>query len=174
MVGTVVQVNLKPEVEGEHGLPKLPVESARLSRGGLTGDYNRFRHEERHDDPEMAILLLSIETIEQLRTEGWPVRPGDLGENLTVRGLAPDEMAPGRRLDVGSAILEVTKPCTPCDNLFLLPYVGRRRGPEFVRTMLDRRGWYARVLQEGNVRPGDAIASVPSHGAPSGNSPDSM
>lgn len=166
MVGKVVRVNLKPKVEGEHGLPKHPVETAWLGRDGLTGDFNRFRHEERHDDPEMAVLLLPLETIDQLRDEGWPVRPGDLGENLTVQGLPANAWGAGRRFEVGSAILEVTKPCTPCDNLLLLPYVGQERGAEFLRTMLDRRGWYARVVREGSVRAGDPIAAMPSPGLP--------
>jgi hypothetical protein len=30
-------------------------------------------------------------------------------------------------------------------------YVGEARGPEFIRTLHGRRGWYARVIQEGTV-----------------------
>lgn len=51
----------------------------------------------------------------------------------------------------------ITRPCDPCSNLYLLPYVGERRGPEFMKTMLQRRGWYARVLTPGRVRRGDPI-----------------
>ena len=85
------------------------------------------------------------------------MRPGDLGENITSQGIPYDDFAPGRRFRVGPAVLEVTKACTPCDNLFLLPYVGSERGPAFLRAALDRRGWYAKVVVEGRVRTGDPI-----------------
>jgi MOSC domain-containing protein YiiM len=155
--GRVRQVNRKSEVPGEHGLPKIPVPSARFTVRGVDGDFNRFRHEEKHDDPAMAVLIMPLEMIEELGREGWPVRPGDLGENVTSEGIAYDAFAPGRRFWIGDAHVEISKPCTPCDNLYLLPYVGPERGPDFLRTTLGRRGWYARVLREGTVRPGDPI-----------------
>jgi MOSC domain-containing protein YiiM len=46
----------------------------------------------------------------------------------------------------------VSKACDPCTILYNLPYVGVERGPEFLRVMQGRRGWYARVLQGGTVR----------------------
>ncbi len=157
----VVRVNVKPEADHEHGLPKAAVERAEFTVHGVTGDFNRYRHEEKRDDPAMAVLLVPIETIEELNREGWPVAPGDLGENVTTAGILPEALAAGRRLRVGPVTLEISKPCTPCDNLYLLPYVGSDRGAEFLRTMLDRRGWYARVVVGGPVRPGDPISLVP-------------
>jgi MOSC domain-containing protein YiiM len=127
---------------------------------GLEGDYNVYRHDISRDDPAMAVLIVPKETIEELGREGWPVRPGDLGENVTSTGIPYTEFVPGRRFRVGGTLLEISKPCTPCDNLFLLPYVGAERGPEFLKATLDRRGWYARVLEEGTVRTGDAILPV--------------
>jgi len=155
--GRVLQLNRKPHVPGQHGLPKVPTSHVRITTAGIEGDFNLFRHEEKHDDPDMAILILPRETIEQLNREGWPVRPGDLGENVTTEGLPYDAFAPGRRVRIGESLLEISKPCTPCDNLYLLPYVGTRRGPDFLKTTLDRRGWYARVVREGAVRTGDPI-----------------
>jgi MOSC domain-containing protein YiiM len=38
-----------------------------------------------------------------------------------------------------------------------LPYIGDERGQEFMKTIKDRRGWYARVLEEGVVQSGDQI-----------------
>ncbi len=157
-VGRVVSLHVKAEVPGEHGLPKPEVPSVRFTAEGAVGDFNRFRHEERHDDPRMAILLFPIETIEELNREGWPVRPGDVGENVTTAGIPYAAFAVGSRWRMGEAHVEISKPCDPCDNLFLLPYVGRERGPEFLRTMLGRRGWYGRVVGEGPVRTGDPIA----------------
>jgi len=158
--GRVFDLHLKASVPGEHGLPKPSVPTAQLSRAGVAGDFNKYRHEEKHDDPEMALLILPRETLEQLRREGWPVRSGDLGENITTEGIPYEEFGPGRRFRAGAAIFVISKPCTPCDNLYALPYVGASRGPDFLRTMLDRRGWYARVEREGLVRKGDSIEPV--------------
>jgi len=160
VTGRVFELHRKAEVAGEHGLPKPSVAEAFVSRAGLVGDFNRFRHEEKKDDPAMAVLLVPRETLAQLSREGWPVRPGDLGENLTTEGIAYDAFVAGRRFRAGEVVLEVSKACTPCDNLFLLPYVGPARGAEFLKVMLDRRGWYARVLREGRVRAGDSIESA--------------
>jgi MOSC domain-containing protein YiiM len=155
--GRVAGLHVKAEVPSERGLPKPPVDAVRVLRSGLAGDFNRFRHEERHDDERMAVLFIPEETLGELNREGWPVRPGDLGENVLTSGVPYDAFVPGYAVHLGEAVLEVTKPCTPCDNLYLLPYVGPTRGPEFLKTMLDRRGWYARVVREGTVRRGDPI-----------------
>ncbi|HXW66539.1 MAG TPA: MOSC domain-containing protein [Thermoplasmata archaeon] len=155
--GRVFQLNRKSEVPGERGLPKRPVPEARFTAAGVEGDFNVYRHEVSHDDPAMAILIVPLETLQQLGREGWPVRPGDLGENVTSAEIPYDAIGPGDVFRIGGAVVEISKPCTPCDNLFQLPYVGERRGPEFLRVMLDRRGWYARVLEEGVVRVRDPI-----------------
>ena len=155
--GRVLQLNRKSQTPGERGLPKVPVDEARVTLAGVEGDFNVYRHEVSHDDPAMAVLVVPFETLQELNREGWPVRPGDLGENITSVGVGYQEFAPGRRFRVGRALLEVTKPCTPCDNLYGLPYVGAARGPEFLRVTLGRRGWYAKVLEEGRVRTDDPI-----------------
>lgn len=158
--GRVFELHRKPHVAGEHGLRKPSVGEAFVSRGGLEGDFNLYRHEEKADDPAMALLIVPRETLTDLGREGWPVRPGDLGENITTEGIAYDAFTPGRRFRAGEVVFEVTKACTPCDNLYLLPYVGPQRGPEFLKVMLDRRGWYARVVNEGRVRAGDSVRAT--------------
>ena len=160
MLGTVVRLGRKPRVPGERGLPKPEVLEARLTVEGLEGDYNLYRQTRKAGDPEMALLLMPTETLEELGREGWPVCPGDLGENVTTSGLAYATLRPPRRLRVGAAVVETTRPCDPCDNLFALPYVGSVRGPTFLKAMLGRRGWFARVLEEGTVRKGDPIHEV--------------
>ncbi len=129
----------------------------RFLRSGPDGDFNRWRHEEQHDDESMAVLLMPLETLDDLGREGWPVRPGDLGENVTTRGIPYDEFRPTRAFAIGAARVVVTKACTPCTNLYQLPYVGSERGPAFLKATLNRRGWYARVSDEGEVRVGDSI-----------------
>ena len=160
MTGRVYQINVKPKIPGEHGLPKHSTDSARVSFHGLDGDFNNYREEAMSGDPDQAVLILPLETVGDLNSEGWPVRPGDLGENLTIEGIEYDDFAPGSRYRVGGALIEVSKPCPPCAYLYSLPYVGQDKGPEFLRTMLNRRGWFARVIEEGEVERFGAVTPV--------------
>jgi MOSC domain-containing protein YiiM len=157
MAGVVKQINVKPHTEGEHGLPKKPVSSARITRAGVEGDFNVYRHEERSDDPDQALLIMPEESIQKLNEEGWPIKAGDLGENLTTRGIPYEEFEVGKTFTAGGVKFQVSKPCDPCHNLYFLPYVGDKKGPSFLKVMLGRRGWYARVLQEGDLTAGDRI-----------------
>lgn len=162
--GTVLSLHRKPETPGERGLPKPAFPELRVNAAGVIGDFNRWRHEEGHDDPTSAILLMPVETLDELQAEGWPVRSGDLGENITTRGIPYEQLQPGVELTLGTAKLTVTRPCDPCENLFELPYVGREKGPKFLKTTLNRRGWYAQVDVPGVIRAGDVI-----HFRPAGN-----
>lgn len=157
MTGRVHRINVKPETPGEEGLPKRHVKAAMAYHRGLEGDFNRYRHEKEADDPTGALLVMPLETLRTLNREGWPVRPGDLGENLTTKGIPYESLAPGKTYGVGQAEIRISRVCDPCTNLYLLPYVGEAKGPAFVKTMVGRRGWYATVVREGMIRKGDRI-----------------
>ena len=165
MEGRIYQVNIKLRTPGQRGLPKSYVSAARIRKDGLEGDYNRYRSERLGSDPDQAVLLYPVEMIRRLDEEGWPVGPGDLGENITTEGLAYSAFAPGSVYQAGEAVVEVTKPCDPCRNLSVLPYVGQERKKEFIKALVNRRGWYARVLREGLIRAGDPIERVNEAGA---------
>ncbi len=160
MRGTVHQVNVKPSTPGERGLPKRPVASALVTESGMQGDFNLWRHERRRDDPDLALLIIPLETLWELNAEGWPVRPGDMGENITTLGVPYTAFAPGKVFRAGDAEVRISKACDPCTNLYLLPYVGDARGPAFVKTMVGRRGWYGRVVTPGRVATGDAVEEM--------------
>jgi MOSC domain-containing protein YiiM len=149
VAGIVHQINLKSERPGERGLPKFPVDRALVKRTGLVGDFNRWRHEEAHDDLAMAILLMPLETIGELQVEGWPIKPGDIGENFTTEGIPYNSFSPGKRYQIGKAVIRITKPCDPCSNLYALPNIGK--GKDIVKALYKRRGWYASVENEGSV-----------------------
>ena len=153
MRGRIVQLHRKPKEGRARGLPKRAVPELTITPAGVEGDYNRWRTEEADGDPDQAVLLLAEEILSALQSEGWPVRAGELGENLTVAGLPPDALQPGAQVRLGEVLLEVSKPCDPCIVLYGLPYVGTERGPAFLRTLQGRRGWFARVLRGGTVRP---------------------
>lgn len=154
MTASISRLSIKPRVEGEVGLPKQAVPIIRIDSTGVEGDYNHYRATQQHGDPEQALLLVTEELLSQLNAAGWPVQPGDLGENLTLRGVPEESLKPGVRFEIGEIRVEVTKPCDPCDNLYHLPYVGREKGPAFLKATLGRRGWFARVVNGGEIRTG--------------------
>lgn len=153
----VVGLYAKNQGSGGLRIPKLPVEQAHVSKEGVEGDYNRSRHEKDCDNPNRALLIMPAETIQDLNNEGWPVRPGDMGENITTEGLPNTEFYVGKKLRIGEVLAELAENNTPCQILGQLPYVGTQRVEEFIKTLIGRRGWYARVIEGGKISVGDRV-----------------
>ena len=158
MFPSIFQINVKPDTPGEVGLPKMPVESTIVTEWGLEGDYNRFRKKEKDNDRDMAVMGISTDILNALNNEGWPVKPGDLGENLTLANIDYASMVPGQQYKIGDVELEISIICNPCSNLYKLSYVGEEKGPQFLKTLMNRRGWYARVLKTGQISTGDTAS----------------
>ena len=158
MSPSIFQINIKPDTPGEVGLPKMPVESTIVTEWGLEGDYNRFRKKEKENDRDMAVMIISTDILNTLNNEGWPVKPGDLGENLTLANIDYASMVPGQQYKIGDVELEISIICNPCSNLYKLSYVGEEKGPQFIKTLINRRGWYARVLKTGQISTGDTVS----------------
>ncbi len=152
MAARVHQLNVSPG-----GVPKLPVERATLGPEGLVGD----DHDDKahHGGPNRAVCLYALERIQALRSEGHPVEPGHLGENVTVAGLDWDVVRPGARLRIGPSLLEVTEYTTPCKTIR-----GSFSDGHFNRIHEPRNsGWsrvYARVVEGGEIATGDAVELV--------------
>jgi len=156
MSASVIQISVKPDTPGEVGLPKMPVDQVWVKKEGLEGDYNRARMK-KGNDPDKAVMIISTDILDQLNQEGWPVKPGDVGENLTITNIDYKKIAAGQKYLIGEAEIEISFICEPCTNLYKLPYIGTQRGPEFMATIMNRRGWYARVLKEGLVSVGNTF-----------------
>ena len=157
MSASVIQISVKPETPGEVGLPKMSVGQALVKKEGLEGDYNRARKKKKDNDPDMAVMIISTDILDQLNQEGWPVKPGDVGENLTITNIDYKKIAAGPQYLIGEAEIEISFICEPCTNLYKLPYVGTQRGREFMGAIMNRRVWYARVLKEGPVSVGNTF-----------------
>lgn len=117
-----------------------------------------------HGGPDQALYAYAAEDLawwsHALSRE---VRPGTVGENLTVSGIDPAASVVGERWRVGTALLRVTQPRTPCHKLGLR--MGDRRFPaRFAEA--GRPGAYLAILEEGDVGAGDAVevVDVPDHG----------
>jgi MOSC domain-containing protein YiiM len=158
MHGRVVQVNIS-----RGGVPKLPVPSARFGFERVEGDdWNDKRH---HGLPGQAVCLFSIELIDVLKEQGFPLFPGALGENLTTAGLPYRDIRPGQIFRVGSgAEIRITKVRQPCrtiqvygERIMKAMYDADVRAGRTSSRLWGRSGYYAEVLVEGTVRPGDLI-----------------
>ena len=158
MTGRIVRINVSAG-----GVPKRPVRSARVTLAGLEGDGHR--HRKLHGGPDRALCLFSLERLHALQAEGHPIAPGAIGENVTVEGLDWNLVAPGSRHQLGAeVVIEVTRYTTPCMNIARAFTGGNfARGSE-KRHPGDSRV-YARVLQTGTVRAGDAVRLVPATAA---------
>ena len=134
---------------------KISTTSIQVYKEGCKGDYNDYRTKHKQSTNDRALSLITTEILEQLNTEGWPIKPGDLGENITIAGDLSLEL--GQKYSIGTVTLEITEEIVPCNKLSFLPYVGKPNKSEFLETLKGRRGWYARVLTEGTITVRDKV-----------------
>jgi MOSC domain-containing protein YiiM len=135
---------------------------------GVEGDYHagtKVRHRARAakdpDQPNVRqVHLMHAELFDELAPLGIKVDPGQMGENITTRGLALLDLAPGTRLHLGeSAVVEVTGCRNPCNQLDavderLLPQVAIKLDDG---SIVRKAGVMGIVLAGGIVRLRDAI-----------------
>jgi MOSC domain-containing protein YiiM len=132
----VEAIFLKPA----HGQPMQRVEEAQAINGqGLQGDaaFGRKRRQ---------VLIIDLETLDR-----FDLKPGQVRENLTLRGIRLAGLPAGTRLSIGAALLEITGDCAPCDHLESLR-AGLRREME------GNRGVLAQVVRGAQIRVNDLVA----------------
>ncbi len=152
MRGRIVSVNVSPG-----GVPKLPVASAWIGRLGLDTDAHT-EPEPMHGGPDQAVCLYSREAIERVAADGHQAFPGAYGENLTVEGIDWAALRAGNALVIGEGglTLELTKHAAPCQTIAHW-FVERRIARISPNIHPEDARWYARVLAEGRVAPGDSV-----------------
>jgi MOSC domain-containing protein YiiM len=163
-----------------HSFSKFPEDGITLVEGlGVQGDAHAgttVRHRSRvARDPSAPNLrqvhLLASELFDQLVARDFAVFPGDMGENVTTRGIDLLAMPAGTRLRLGEAAeIEITglrNPCSQIDRFqrgLMAAVLDRDAAGQLVR----RAGVMAVVRAGGVVRPGDAIVvqlPAPPHSA---------
>lgn len=156
-------------VSATHTMSKPNGGSIRLLAGlGVEGDAHlgeTVKHRSRvARDPSQPNLrqvhLIHSELHDELRAVGFELLPGQMGENVTTRGVDLLGLPAGTRLHLGdTAVVEVTGLRNPCAQLNGIQ-------PGLMAATLDRdgRGNLVRkagvmsvVLAGGEVRPGDSI-----------------
>lgn len=141
------------------GVPKWPIREGLVTTQGLVGD--RQRHRRYHGGPERALCLYALEVILALQAEGHPIYPGSVGENVTLAGLNWAALKPGDCLALGDTVVaQITSYTVPCQNIR-----ASFRDAQFTRISQKlypgMSRMYARVLQEGTIRVGQAVTLVP-------------
>jgi len=158
MTGSIVQINVS-----RGGIPKRPIPEATLTPEGILGD--SWAHPQVHGGPDKAVLIITLEGIDELIALGYPLFPGALGENLTTRGLDRRQMRAGQRFRAGETLLEITKLRSPCATILAYGasihqavYDAQIKAGDASSPRWGLGGFYARVVKAGSLRPHDIIA----------------
>jgi MOSC domain-containing protein YiiM len=144
-------------------IDKRPVDGrVAVARLGLAGDVQVNR--KFHGGEGQAVYAYAQEDADHWSAElDRPLPAGRFGENLRTAGLDLTGAVIGERWQVGTALLEVTAPRTPCAKF--QAYWGV---PQLIKrfTAHGASGAYLRVLETGELGAGDRIEVVsrPDHG----------
>lgn len=175
MSGTVLSVNVGSPREIEWlgrraatSIWKDPV-AGRIRAGTLNLDGDRQADPRFHGGTDKAVYAYAREDYDWWKEElGHPLPVATFGENLTLAGVDVTCAIVGERWQIGSALLEVTGPRTPCWKLG-----ARMQSVEFpvYFAAAGRPGAYLRVLTEGELGAGDEVEILhrPGHRLTVGN-----
>jgi len=141
----IISVN----TSSEKGTIKLPVPRATVDAIGIVGDAHA-------GSGHRQVSLLAKESIDRFSTQaGKTYHPGAFAENLTTEGLDLATIGLRDRLRIGPVDLEVTQIGKAChgDGCAIFREVGT--------CVMPTDGIFTRVMQGGEIRPGDAILHEP-------------
>ena len=132
-------------ISEKKGQQKHPVEAIRLEPHlGIPGDAHA-------GDWHRMVSLLSAESVARLQEKiPFPLLPGAFAENVLVEGIEVSRLPVGTKLRLGSALCEVTQIGKECHADCAI----RRQAGDCV---MPREGIFVRVLEAGEVRPGDSM-----------------
>jgi MOSC domain-containing protein YiiM len=129
------------------------------AHAGATTQHRYLKKKNPSQSNLTQVHLIHEELFAQLADRGFDVGPGDLGENITTRGIDLLALPLGTRLRFGDAVVEVTGLRSPCTliNRFraglMKELVGKDDGGHVIR----KSGIMAIVVSGGVLRAGDTI-----------------
>ena len=135
---------------------------------GVIGDAHlgpTVRHRSRvARDPTQPNLrqvhLIHAELFDELAAKGFAIAPGDLGENITTRGIDLLTLPTGTRLAIGGrAEVEITGLRNPCQQLddFAPGLMAAVLDRDAKGNLIRKAGVMAIVTAGGEINPGDGI-----------------
>lgn len=161
--------------DARHRFSKPPTDRLTLIAGiGVEGDAHAGRTVQHLYDKAKApnapnlrqVHLIHAELLDELAEKGYTVAPGQLGENVTTKGLDLLGLSRGTRLRLGDeAVIEITGLRNPCKQINGLAeglmQATLDKAPD--GSLIRKSGVMAVVVTGGEVRAGDLIhlESVP-------------
>ena len=165
MEAKVIAVNINPD----HSFSKTPVKEIKLIVGqGVEGDAHmgekvkhRSRVRQNPDQPNLRqVHLIHKELFDELRLQGHPIEPGQIGENITTENIELLALPRGTKLKLGpEAEIEITGLRNPCQQLndfqagLMDKLIYKNEAGELIR----KSGIMAVVTKSGKVSAGDRI-----------------
>ncbi|MGY2262550.1 MOSC domain-containing protein [Pseudomonas sp. SDO55104_S430] len=134
----------------------------RVELHGIVGDQHADTRV--HGGPEKAVHQYATQNYQRL-AEAFPnsavqLVAGSLGENLAAFGLSECNVHIGDVFRVGSVVLQVSQPRSPCWK------INHRFDAERMSMFVAKEritGWYYRILQPGSLEAGDSIELLERH-----------
>jgi len=160
----VIAVNLSPT----HTFSKFSVDFINLLVGlGVEGDAHcgkTVKHRSRlkiRPIPKnlRQVHLLHSELFDELNLKGFDIHPGQIGENITTKGINLLALPKSTRLIIGTAVIEITGLRNPCYQLNNLKsgLLSEVLGYDSNGNVIRKAGIMGIVLKGGEVEPGDDI-----------------
>ena len=156
-------------ISPSHSMEKPPVKSIKLlKRIGVEGDAHsgeKVKHlylaKKTPDKPNLRqVHLIHSELHDELKEKGFSVSAGQMGENITTKGIDLLNLPQNTILKLGdSGIIKITGLREPCHQLngveegLMKAVFGKNKDGELIR----KSGFMAVVLETGTVRAGDEI-----------------
>jgi len=138
---SVLSVNVSPG-KGERKKPRSSV--TLVPEHGIEGDG--------HAGPwHRQVSLLAQESIDTMVAKGLDVGAGDFAENITTRGIDLCGLPVGTRIRLGPALVELTQIGKVCHERCAIYY-------QAGDCVMPREGIFVRVLEGGELRPGDPVS----------------
>ena len=134
-------------ISEKKGTVKHPVEEARLlPHHGIVGDAHA-------GDWPRQVSMLAEESVDKLRDLLPQLKAGAFAENINTVGIDLKSLPVGTRLQIGTAVAEVTQIGKECHNDCAIK---KATGT----CVMPTEGIFAAVLQEGTVRAGDPVEII--------------
>ena len=130
-------------ISKESSSSRLPVNKLKVDKKGVLDDKFYDKNIQR------SVLLTSKESYLLAQKEKIQMDYGVLGENILI-DYNPYLLEPGTRLQIGTAILEISQYCTMCDHLNAID-------PILPQLLCNDRGIFSKVIKEGEIEKGDTV-----------------
>jgi MOSC domain-containing protein YiiM len=139
------------------GIRKQPIAKGRFEAAGVIGD--NVVNTVHHGGVDQAVYVYSAEDYAWWQDQlDRVLPPGIFGDNLLLSTFGDGPVRVGDRYTIGDVVLEVTSPRIPCGTFSAVMEID----DWLVRFRDARRpGFYARVLADGMITTGDAVARNP-------------